>query len=119
MKSKLIMKTQESTKIVESENARFICIYANNTREIYVLIEWLENCLLKRFRKGEDVLVETLAESSTLKKIVCSAAKFLLEYDGRKTNNFDKRSARVKIAAQIVENARSLYDMECSNGKKK
>lgn len=107
------------SEFVESENARFICLYANNTREIYVFIEWLENCLVKRLRKGKAVLVETLAESSTIKKIVCSASKLLWEYDGRKATNSDKRAARAMLAEQIVEDARGLYEMEDRNGKEK
>lgn len=58
-----------------------LIIYALNTREIYCIYEWLENCVCKRLKKSQPVTVEHLAECATMKKIVREAAKRFKEYD--------------------------------------
>lgn len=81
-----------------------ILLYAQNERDIYNLQQWLAECVAKRIKSGKEVSVEHLANCSTVKDIICMAAKICKRY-GEPFTMQDKKEAAVTIAESIIEDA--------------
>ena len=74
-----------------------------NTREIYDITTWLQNCIIKKANKGIQPSIEHLANSSTLKTIIREAAKLLYKYDGITPTKQEKQEAARDHAKYILE----------------
>lgn len=52
-----------------------LAMYIRNTREIYDITTWLQNCIIKKANKGIQPSIEYLANCSTMKTIIREAAR--------------------------------------------
>lgn len=52
-----------------------LAMYIRNTREIYDITTWLQDCIIKKANKGIQPSIEHLANCSTMKTIIREAAK--------------------------------------------
>lgn len=80
-----------------------LAIYIRNTREIYDITTWLQNCLIKKVNKGIQPQVEYLANCSAMKTIIREAAKLLYKYDGIMPTRQEKQEAAREHAKYILE----------------
>lgn len=55
---------------MENMNTWRLSLYIDNSREIYSITESLSNSLAKKIKKGVKLSAETLANCSTMKRIV-------------------------------------------------
>lgn len=78
-------------------------MYIRNTREIYDITSWLQNCIIKKINKGIQPQVEYLANCSTMKTIIREAAKLLYKYDGITPTRQEKQEAAREHAEYILE----------------
>lgn len=79
-----------------------LAMYIRNTREIYDITTWLQNCIIKKANKGIQPSIEHLANCSTMKTI----AKLLYKYDGitpAKQEKQEKQEAAREHAEYILE----------------
>lgn len=90
------------------ERAELLSIYVNNSSEVYLLTEWLENCIAKKIRKGVAVDTLYLSQCSTMKKIISKAARIEFENEGIKPSKEERSRVALSHAAQIIENARYI-----------
>ena len=60
-----------------------LAMYIRNTREIYSITSWLQNCVLKKTNNGVQPQLEYLANCSTMKTIIREAAKLLRSEERR------------------------------------
>lgn len=81
-----------------------LVLYANNTYDMYRLIEWLVACVRKRNEKHQPVIAQHLAECATMKKIVREAARYGMKY-GEHYGEEQRKEAREILADQIIEEA--------------
>lgn len=93
---------------MENMNTWRLNLYINNSREIYLVTESLFNSLAKKIKKGVTLNVETLANCSTMKRIVLMAAKMVKEYDGATVSSQERKEAAVNHAEYIIECAKSI-----------
>lgn len=93
---------------MENMNTWRLNLYINNSREIYLVTESLFNSLAKKIKKGVTLNVETLANCSTMKRIVSMAAKMVKEYDGVTVSSQERKEAAVNHAEYIIECAKSI-----------
>lgn len=70
-----------------------LAMYIRNTREIYDITTWLQNCIIKKANKGIQPSIEHLANCSTMKTIIREAAKLLYKYDGIIPTRQEKQQA--------------------------
>lgn len=73
--------------------SNLLAMYIRNTREIYDITTWLQNCVIKKANKGIQPQVECLANCSTMKTIIREAAKLLYKYDGITPTRQEKQQA--------------------------
>ena len=81
-----------------------ILLYAQNERGIYNLQQWLAECVAKRIKSGKEVSVEHLANCSTMKDIIGTAAKICKKY-GEPFTMQDRKEAAIAIAESVIEDA--------------
>lgn len=93
---------------MENMNTWRLNLYINNSREIYSVTESLFNSLAKKIKKGVTLNVETLANCSTMKRIVSMAAKMVKEYDGVTVCTQERKEAALNHAEYIIECAKSI-----------
>lgn len=93
---------------MENMNTWRLSLYFDNSREIYSITESLSNSLAKKIKKGVKLSAETLANSSTMKRIVSMAAKMVKEYDGATVSSQERKEAAVNHAEYIIECAKSI-----------
>lgn len=67
---------------IRNDIPNLLAMYIRNTREIYDITTWLQNCIIKKANKGIQLSIEHLANCSTMKTIIREAAKLLYKYDG-------------------------------------
>lgn len=80
-----------------------LAMYIRNTREIYDITIWLQNCIIKKLNKGIQPQVEYLANCSTMKMIIREASKLLYKYDGITPTRQEKQEAAREHAEYILE----------------
>lgn len=73
-----------------------LAMYIRNTREIYDITTWLQNCIIKKAN-------EHLANCSTMKTIIREAAKLLYKYDGITPTRQEKQQAAKEHAKYILD----------------
>lgn len=78
-------------------------MYIRNTREIYDITIWLQNCIIKKANKGVQPQLECLANCSTMKTIIREAAKLLYKYDGITPTRQEKQEAAWEHAKYILD----------------
>lgn len=88
---------------MENMNTWRLSLYIDNSREIYSITESLSNSLAKKIKKGVKLSAETLANSSTMKRIVSMAAKMVKEYDGVTISTKERKEAALKHAGYIMD----------------
>lgn len=71
-----------------------LAMYIRNTREIYDITTWLQNCIIKKAN-------EHLANCSTMKTIIREAAKLLYKYDGIIPTKQEKQETAYEHAKYI------------------
>ena len=87
-----------------------LAIYILNTREIYDITTWLENCIIKKANKGIQPSIDHLANCSTMKTIIREAAKLLYKYDGIKPTKQERQVAAYEHAEYILDGVQ--YSMQ-------
>ena len=80
-----------------------LAMYIRNTREIYDITTWLQNCIINKANKGIQPQLEYLANCSTMKTIIREAAKLLYKYDGITPTKQEKQEAVREHAKYILE----------------
>lgn len=80
-----------------------LAMYIRNTREIYNITSWLQNCIIKKANKGVQPQLEYLANCSTMKGIIREAAKLLYKYDGITPTRQEKQEAAREHAKYIFD----------------
>lgn len=80
-----------------------LAMYIRNTREIYNMTSWLQNCIIKKVNKGIQPQLEYLADCSTMKTIIREAAKLLYKYDGITPTKQEKQQAAREHAKYILD----------------
>lgn len=80
-----------------------LTMYIRNTREIYNITLWLQNCIIKKANKGVQPQLECLANCSTMKMIIREAAKLLYKYDGITPTRQEKQEAAREHAKYILD----------------
>lgn len=80
-----------------------LAMYIRNTREIYDITIWLQNCIIKKLNKGVQPQLEYLANCSTMKMIIREAAKLLYKYDGITPTRQEKQEAAREHAKYILD----------------
>lgn len=80
-----------------------LAIYIRNTREIYDITTWLQNCLVKKNKQGCTPQIEYLTNCSTMKTIIRESAKLLYKYDGITPTRQEKQEAAREHAKYILE----------------
>lgn len=80
-----------------------LAMYIRNTREIYDITIWLQNCIIKKINKGVQPQVEYLANCSTMKMIIREAAKLLYKYDGITPTRQEKQEATREHVKYILD----------------
>lgn len=83
--------------------SNLLAIYIRNTREIYDITTWLQNCLIKKINNGIQPQVEYLENCSTMKTIIREAAKLLYKYDGIMPTRQEKQEAAWEHAKYILD----------------
>lgn len=81
--------------------SNLLAIYIRNTREIYDITTWLQNCIIKKANKGIQPSIEHLANCSTMKTIIREAAKLLYKYDGIIPTKQEKQETAYEHAKYI------------------
>lgn len=83
-----------------------LAMYIRNTREIYDITTWLQNCIIKKAKKAKKGIqpsIEHLANCSTMKTIIREAAKLLYKYDGITPTKQEKQEAAREHAKYILD----------------
>ena len=80
-----------------------LAIYIRNSREIYDITTWLQNCLIKKINNGIQPQVEYLENCSTMKSIIREASKLLYKYDGITPTKQEKQEASREHAKYILD----------------
>lgn len=80
-----------------------LVMYIRNTREIYDITTWLQDCLIKKINNGVQPQLEYLANCSTMKTIIREAAKLLYKYDGITPTKQEKQQAAREHAKYILD----------------
>jgi hypothetical protein len=83
--------------------SNLLAIYIRNTREIYDITTWLQNCLIKKINNGIQPQVEYLENCSTMKSIIREASKLLYKYDGITPTKQEKQEASREHAKYILD----------------
>ena len=86
--------------------SNLLAIYIRNTREIYDITTWLQDCIIKKANKGIQPSIEHLANCSTMKTIIREAAKLLYKYDkydGITPTRQEKQEAAREHAKYILD----------------
>lgn len=86
-----------------NDTPNLLAMYIRNTREIYDITIWLQNCTIKKTNKGVQPQLECLANCSTMKMIIREAAKLLYKYDGITPTRQEKQEAAREHAKYILE----------------
>lgn len=84
-------------------NVSHMRIYVNNDYNIYLVFEWLVNCVTKRVNKGLEFSAERLLKSSAVYKIARMAAAAVQEYDGEKPTREEKKELRKWLTEYVIE----------------
>lgn len=79
-----------------------LAMYIRNTREIYNITAWLQNCIIKKINSGVQPQLEYLANCSAMKSIIREAAKLLYKYDGITPTRQEKQQAAKEHAKYIL-----------------
>lgn len=80
-----------------------LAMYIRNTREIYDITTWLQDCIIKKINNGVQPQLEYLANCSKMKSIIREAAKLLYKYDGITPTKQEKQEAAREHAEYILE----------------
>ena len=80
-----------------------LAMYIRNTREIYDITTWLQDCIIKKANKGIQPSIERLANCSTMKTIIREAAKLLYKYDGITPTRQEKQQVAREHAKYILD----------------
>ena len=81
-----------------------LAMYIRNTREIYNITSWLQNCIIKKSNKGVQPQAEHLANCNTMKTIIREAAKLLYKYDGITPTRQEKQVKRAYYNGTRTQN---------------
>ena len=87
---------------MENMNTWRLSLYIDNSRDIYLVTESLFYSLAKKIKKGVKLSAETLANCSTMKRIVSMAAKMVKEYDGLTVSTNERKEVALKHAKYII-----------------
>lgn len=90
-----------------------LAIYIRNTREIYDITTWLQDCLIKKINNGVQLQLEYLANYSTMKIIIREAAKLLYKYDGITPTKQEKQEAAREHVKYILDSVQ--YSIKNAN----
>lgn len=60
---------------IRNDIPNLLAMYIRNTREIYDITTWLQNCIIKKANKGIQPSIEHLANCSTMKTIIREAER--------------------------------------------
>lgn len=90
-----------------------LAMYIRNTREIYDITIWLQNCIIKKINKGIQPQLEYLANCSTMKMIIREAAKLLYKYDGITPTRQEKQEAAREHAKYILDTVKDIFKNQC------
>ena len=93
--------------------SNLLAIYIRNTREIYDITTWLQNCIIKKANKGIQPSIEYLANCSTMKTIIREAAKLLYKYDGITPTKQEKQEAAREHVKYILDSVQ--YSIKNAN----
>lgn len=88
---------------MENMNTWRLSLYIDNSREIYSITESLSNSLAKKIKRGVELSAETLANCSTMKRIVSMAAKMVKECDGVTVSTKERKEAALNHAENIID----------------
>ena len=88
---------------MENMNTWRLSLYIDNSRDIYLATESLSNSLAKKIKKGVKLSAETLANCSTMKRIVSMAAKMVKECDGATVSTKERKEAALNHAEYIID----------------
>ena len=83
--------------------SNLLAMYIRNTREIYDITTWLQDCLVKKINNGVQPQIECLTNCSTMKTIIREAAKLLYKYDGITPTRQEKQQAAKEHAKYILD----------------
>lgn len=86
-----------------NDTSNLLTMYIRNTKEIYDITIWLQNCIIKKIDKGVQPQLEYLANCSTMKMIIREAAKLLYKYDGITPTRQEKQEAARQHAKYILD----------------
>jgi hypothetical protein len=86
-----------------NDTPNLLAMYIRNTREIYDITAWLQNCIIKKANKGVQPQLECLANCNTMKMIIREAAKLLYKYDGITPTRQEKQEAAREHAKYIID----------------
>lgn len=103
--NRLHREPKQTINIMETRNdiPNLLAMYIRNTREIYDITTWLQNCIIKKANKGIQPSIEHLANCSTMKTIIREAAKLLYKYDGITPTKQEKQEAAREHAKYILD----------------
>lgn len=74
-------------------------LYIDNSRDIYLVTEWLASCVAKRIKNNKPVTVEYLANCATMKKIIKMAKNIIKEYN----EELPTKEECIKVAKRHAE----------------
>ena len=80
-----------------------LAVTIENNPECRSLIEWLANCVAKRYRRGQLVLLDHLAWCSTMKRVIGLAVKVVRQWS--KVTTADRRECALYLASVIISEA--------------
>lgn len=86
-----------------NDTPNLLTMYIRNTREIYDITIWLQNCIIKKINKGVQPQLEHFANCSTMKTIIREASKLLYKYDGITPTRQEKQEAAREHAKYILD----------------
>lgn len=78
-------------------------LYVNNSRDVYMLTEWLASCIEKKKRRNQRFDIMRLASCPTMRRLVNLAARLVFENEGVNVSLKDKKEIREEHAAYILE----------------
>ena len=82
-----------------------LMIYIQNERDVYDVIQCLQDTLVKKIQKGVIPEREVLKKCSSVKKIISLGKKYLYEYDHQIASKKDINEAKEIITDNIISTA--------------
>lgn len=83
-------------------------IYVNNVTSVYLVLEKLQNQIVKRYEKGKEVTFEHLVKCSTMYLLARMAANAVRDYDHSTPTIEDKREFRKWLSLTLIDDCKYL-----------